>query len=69
MSDGPGFKIMDNSFRLPDKYEERCPGVVPLPEGVRLIGQVELGRVNMSVEDVLWYGTVFACVFFLFFRS
>lgn len=52
--DGPGFKIMDNSFRLPDKYEERCPGVVPLPEGVRLIGQVELGRVNMSVEDVLW---------------
>ena len=48
---------MDNSFRLPDKYEERCPGIVPLPDGVQLIGSVELGRVQMSIEDVLWYVT------------
>ena len=46
---------MDNSFRLPDKYEERCPGgEIPLPEGVQLIGSVKLGRVHMSAEDVLW---------------
>ena len=53
--DGVRLKLMDNSFRLPDKYEERYPGVIPVPEGLRLIGAVELGRVHMSVEDVLWY--------------
>ena len=52
---GVKLKLMDNSFRLPDKYEERCPGgEIPLPEGVQLIGSVKLGRINMSVEDVLW---------------
>ena len=53
--DGVKLKLMDNSFRLPDKYEERCPGgEIPLPEGVQLIGSVKLGRVHMSAEDVLW---------------